>query len=112
MRTDMTPIDFETRRRGGHTRTAPPLPDVVDAPDAVDAADAEHELLYERWAPLAWRLVTGPLTPTRGRGYYSPHLHRRIEPVVRHLAYAVVTTEEQIAFLHALRGAGGSVTLG
>lgn len=105
MRTEMTPIDLETRRRGGPPETAPP------PPDAVDAADAEHELLYERWAPLAWRLVTGPLTPTRGRGYYSLHLHLRIEPVVRHMAYAVVPIEEQIAFLHALRGAGGSVTL-
>ena len=70
-------------------------------PSPVRGDEPCWSVLYERWAPVAWRLVTGPLTPTRGRDYYFVHLDDRIGPVAKHMAGAVVPLGEQLAFLRA-----------
>lgn len=64
---------------------------------------SQWRCFYERITRTAWRLVTGPLTPSIRwpRAYYSSQLHARVDVVVAHLAHQVVSIDEQLAFLEA-----------
>ena len=87
------PPSTEREAGRGHTDRKQPSP--------VRGDELCWRVLYERWAPVAWRLVTGPLTQTRDRDYFFLHLDDRIGPVAQHMAGAVVPLGEQLAFLRA-----------
>lgn len=54
---------------------------------------------YEQITALAWPLVTEGVQASADGGSYWRHVQRRLEPVVLHLACAVIPAGQQIAFI-------------